>query len=93
MQGATNDGIITYNSGLIGGEVESALTFDTSRTLAVSGSMDVYAAARIRGTIWTGNTAPVYITAAIGTLAVSQSLGGSSGDLMYYNGISWIKLA
>jgi hypothetical protein len=55
--------------------------------------MDVYAAARIRGTIWTGNTAPVYITAAIGTLAVSQSLGGATGDLMYYNGASWVKLA
>jgi hypothetical protein len=52
-----------------------------------------YSAARIRGTLWAGNTVPASITAAIGTLVVSQSLGGDRGDLMYYNGASWVKLA
>ncbi len=91
LNGVTNDGIITYNNGLARGEVESALTFDTARTLTVSGSLDIYTAARIRESTFSGLTAPGTITPAIGMLAVSASNGG--GALVFYNGSAWVKVA
>ena len=91
LSGTTNDGIITYNSALTQGEVESALTFDGARTLTVSGSMDVYSAARIRTTTFNGVSAPGTITPLVGTLAVSAS--GAGGALVFYNGSNWIVVA
>jgi hypothetical protein len=91
LNGVTNDGLITYNDGLSRGEVESALTFDTARTLTISGSADIYSATRIRPTTFLGLSAPGTISAVVGTLAVSAS--GAGGALVFYNGSSWVVVA
>ena len=88
LTGNTNDGLVTYNNALAQGDVESALTFDGTRTLTVSGSMDIYSAARIRTSTFNGTSAPGTITPAIGMLAVSAS--GAGGALVFYNGNNWV---
>jgi hypothetical protein len=92
LNGTTNDGIITYNNGLAQSVVESSATYDsTGRVLEISGSADMHTLARIRPTMWTGAQQPTYVTPLAGMLMVSSS--GANGDLMYYNGATWIKLA
>jgi hypothetical protein len=93
LTGTATNGIITYDGVTTTGVVESALTFDANtRVLELSGSADIYVAAKLRPVLWTGNTPPSFITPAIGMLTVSSSFGLSSGDLMYYNGLGWTKL-
>ena len=93
LVGATNNGIITYNDVTLNGAVEADLRFDTTtKVLTVSGSVDMYTATRIRPVMFTGNFPPSYITPEIGLLVVSSSFGGSTGDLLYYNGASWTKI-
>jgi hypothetical protein len=95
LSGTTNNGIITYDGVITNaGVVEPDLTFDaTTKVLTVSGSVDMYTATRIRPVMFTGNIVPSYITPSTGMLLVSSSFGGSSGDLIFYNGASWVKIS
>jgi hypothetical protein len=89
-----DNGIITWDAITEEGVVESGATFSASgKVLTVSGSIDMYTATRIRPVMFTGNFPPTYISPATGLLLVSSSFGGTTGDLMYYNGVSWTKIA
>jgi len=93
LTGTTTNGVISYDGVTTTGVVESSLTFDsTTRVLELSGSADIYVAAKLRPILWAGNTPPAFITPSIGMLTVSSSFGLSSGDLLYYNGLAWVKL-
>ena len=94
LSGNTNNGVFTYDGVTTEATIESSLKFDSpTRILELSGSADIYVATRLRPNLWTGNNPPAFITPAIGTLTVSSSFGLSTGDLVYYNGSTWIKIA
>jgi hypothetical protein len=52
--------------------------------------MDIYSAARIRVSTFSGVTAPATITPAVGMLVVSAS--GAGGALVFYNGSTWVTV-
>jgi collagen type VII alpha len=93
LSGTTDNGIITYDGDVSdAGVVESSLTYDgVGRILTVSGSTDIYTAARIRPSTFIGESAPATITPIVGILAVSAS--GAGGALVFYNGSDWVVVA
>jgi hypothetical protein len=93
LTGTTNNGVLTYDTVTSNGAVETDITFDaSSKYLTISGSVDMYTATRIRPIRFTGATPPSYISPAVGMLIVSSSFGGSTGDLLFYDGGQWVKL-
>jgi len=93
LSGTTDNGLITYDGVITNaGNVESSMTYDgATRILTVSGSTDVYAASRIRTSVFNGLSSPATMSAVVGTLAISQS--GAGGALVFYNGSNWVVVA
>jgi hypothetical protein len=78
LDGATNNGVITYNSTLDAGSVESNLLFDGS-TLTVTGDLSVTSDASVSGVIFSTNYQEQYNNSGnvSGTATIDLSTGNN----------------
>jgi hypothetical protein len=86
LSGTTNDGILTFDGGLVQGIVESDFTFNaSSKILTVSGSVLAYTSVTLRPV----DTLPA---GAVGKLASYAPISPASASLYFHNGSDWVKV-
>jgi hypothetical protein len=86
LSGTTNDGILTFDGGLVQGIVESDFTFNaSSKILTVSGSVLAYTSVTLRPV----DTLPA---GAVGKLASYAPVSPASASLYFHNGSDWVKV-